>query len=309
MTRTPRFVHAAIAAVCSTGFATAGVVALDAPDDGRGDLRSPVDLLRSTVSYSGAMGIANGPGRLEASEYELRYLMARRLNQIAGWNTIPLVSYTLTTLDFSGTAAGFPASDEGLHSIDINKFFFRSFGDNGKWLAGGWTRAGLSTDFQHLTTDDLFFDVAAAVGYRFNERFAFGIGVAAFDLSGDTKVIPAPSFDWVIDERTRAGLYGPYLIVNHEFGDDWQFGIRGEPGGGTWNIRDDAGRSRNIQLSSYRLGVNANRRLTGEWWLGVMVGTTLGNEIEVRDPSGGNRVKNDLGESMFGQVMLRLRSW
>jgi len=267
-----------------------------------------LDAARLTGTLSGSMSIDGAPGDLDVNSLTLRGLLPGLIGEYGGWAVVPFLSYTFTDIDFSGTAAGFPIGDEDLHTISLNNLVFRTFCDKA-WLVSGWTRASVSTDFQSFGSDDWFFDIGGGAGYRVNDRLMLGVGAAVTDLSGDPAFFIGPNFDYAIDDKTRVGFYGPFFIFNHDFNDDWQFGIRGEPGGGIWNIRDDGGRSRNIEFSSYRLGVNVGRRIAGDWWFGAMVGVTLGNDIAIKNPGGGNRIKYEADESMFGQILLRRRIW
>ncbi len=269
----------------------------------------PIDVTRATYTFTGNMSLDRGPGSLDAHQVEMRQLLSNRLLEVGGWSLLPVATYSFTSLDFSGTAPGFAIENEDVHTFSFNQFFFRTPGGDSPWLLAGWGRASLSSDFQHLTGDAFFFDAAAIAAYRVSERFTIGAGAAVFDIGGDPSFIPSVNFDWQVSDDFRFGIYGPFFTANYDHGNDWEFGIRGEPGGGSWNIRDAAGDSRTLDFSSYRVGINANRRLHDNFWLGAMVGTTLGNQIEVRDRRGGNRFKTDLGESLFAQIVLRLRIW
>ena len=267
-----------------------------------------IDVFRAAAIQTGGMDIEGEDGDLALTRFEFRAILSEPISMFNGLTIVPMLSYSTTMLDFDGTAGGFPIQDEDLHSIALSAFFIQEI-NNSKWFAAGWTRAEMATDFQHINGDDFDSDIAGGLGYRFNDRFTLGFGAVALSLNGDTKIIPGIGFDWTPVDHVRVGLYGPNFLAIYSPNDQWEFSVRGEPGGGEWNIRDNVGDSRAIDLTSYRIGLHAKRRISGDLWLGAGVGMTVANEIELRDPEGGNSFSRDLDGGLFGQITLSLHRW
>jgi len=267
-----------------------------------------VDVFRAAAIQTGGMDIDGDDGELALTRFEFRAILSEPISVLNGLTIVPVLSYSTTMLDFDGTTGGFPIEDEDLHSIALSAFFIQEI-SNSKWFAAGWTRVEMATDFQHINGDDFDFDIAGGLAYRFNDRFTLGFGAVALSLNGDTTIIPGIGFDWTPCEKVRVGLYGPNFLASYSPNDQWEFSVRGEPGGGDWNIRDKAGDSRTIDLTSYRIGLHAQRRITNDLWFGAGVGMTVANEIELRDQRGGNSFDRDLDGSLFGQVTLSLHRW
>jgi hypothetical protein len=178
------------------------------------------------------------------------------------------------------------------------------------WFFVAWARAELASDFQHINGDDFTFDIAGGVGYRFNDRFSLTTGATVLNLNGDSRIIPGINFDWVVNDKTRIGLYGPMPMISYKPNEDWSFSMRGIPGGGVWNITNDHGDSKSINLTSYQLGVFASRRITGEFWINAGVGATVFNNIKYSDPDGSHKtLDEDMGSGLFGQIGLSLKTW
>jgi hypothetical protein len=263
---------------------------------------------RAAASHAGGMDFTRGDGSLDITQAELWAILSRPLSPREGMLILPAFNYEFTSLDFSGSTPGFPAGDQDLHSFSLHSFFVQTFVDS-PWLALAWTRAEMSTDFEHLTSDAFTFDAAFGVGYRFNDKFTLGAGAVVLNLNCDPSFFPGISFDWAISERLRAGLYGPQLLVRYAHDECWTFSLRGSPGGGDWNIRDADDRSRTIDLSSYRTGIYANRSIGRNLSIEAGIGMTFGNEIELKDPRGGNRVRRNLDTGGYGEIGLQLKSW
>jgi hypothetical protein len=105
----------------------------------------------------------------------------------------------------------------------------------------------------------------------------------------------------VVNDQLRIGLYGPMPMISYSPGEDWNFSLRGLPGGGVWNITDDNGDSKSIDLTSYQVGAYAARRLTGKLWLTAGAGFTVFNGIEYSDQNGDNEtVDEDMESGFFG---------
>ena len=225
-----------------------------------------------------------------------------------GLTILPFFEYEATALDFNDTPADFPIGDEDLHSLNLSAFAI-SMREGSPWIYGGWARAELATDFEDVGEDDFTFDLGGGAGYRFNEKFTLGFGAVVLNLNGDTRFFPGIGFDWMVNDQVRIGLYGPTFIAAYSFDENWLFSLRGDSGGGIWNIDDADGRSHSIDLSSYRLGVYASRRLSGNLWLTAGAGATVGNDIRLTEPNGDRLFKEDMDTGLFGQITLRMKVW
>ncbi len=266
------------------------------------------DFLKVAGVHSGDMDLDDDEGSLAVSRFELRMLLSRPISPLEGLSIIPVLNYEFTSLDFNGTVSGFPIRDEDLHSISLSSFFIQTIGET-PWFLLGWTRAEMGTDFQHIDGDDFTFDVALGAGYRFNDSFMIGIGGVILNLNGDTESIPGIFFDWIVSDTVRVGLYGPKFLATYAPDDCWEFSLRGDPGGGDWNIRFQNGESRQIDLSTYRAGLYVNRSITDNMSIEAGVGMTVGNEIEIKRTGGGDRFDRDLESGWYGEIGLRLKEW
>jgi hypothetical protein len=266
------------------------------------------DIMRAGVSQTGDMDLDGNPGDLSITKFEVRCLLSPPIRLWEGMKMIPMFTYTATSLDFSGTGP-FPIHDEELHSASLHSFFVQDFG-NSPWFSVAWTRAEMATDFQGIQSEDFTFDFSTGVSYRFSEAFTLGIGIAVTNLNGDAEFFPGINFDWAPSESFRVGLYGPNLFGTYQINESWYLSLNGQPGGGTWNIRDDAGDSRTIQLDSYWLGVTTHHHLTGEFWLSAGVGYSFGNEIEIRGNRGsGPSFSNEMDGAPLARIALSLHRW
>lgn len=266
------------------------------------------DAARAIVSHAGDIDFDGGPGSLEISRFELRSLLSKPLTPADCLTILPVFEYKATSLEFDDVPGGFPIRDEDLHSLNLSAYAFAAR-DGSPWIGIGWARAEMAGDFQDFGGDDFTFDVAGGIAYRFNEKFTLGFGGAVANLNGDTTFYPGIGFDWIVNDAVRIGLYGPTFIAAYSPDANWEFSFRGDSGGGTWNISDDAGKSRSIDLTSYRFGLFASRRLTGQLWLSAGAGATFGNEIRLTEPDGDKLFEQEMESGLFGQISLRLKAW
>lgn len=271
-------------------------------------LMSMFDVARAAYSYAGGMDLDGASGELNISRFELSTLLSKPFSPVEGLSIIPKFEYEFTRLNFNDTSRYYPVGDEDLHALAVSAFAISSH-QGSPWIYGAWARAQMATDFQDVDSDDFTFDLAGGVGYRFSPAFLFGVGAAVTNLNGDTEFYPGIGFDWAVNEQVRIGLYGPTFEASYTPSNDWQFTLRGETAGGIWNIRDDRSKSRSIDLTSYRAGLYANRRLTGNLWFNVGAGITFGNEIKFTYPNGDSIDQQDLESGYYGEIGLRLRTW
>ncbi len=265
------------------------------------------DFLRGGVTRTGEMDLDSGPGDLTVTRYDFRAILSRPISLLEGLTMVPMFNYEVTTLDFSGTS-GFPIHDEGLHSASLSAFFIQNFNDS-PWFAVAWTRAELATDYQGISSDSFTFDTALGLFYKINPCFTLGLGFTVTNLNGDSEIFPGINFDWAPTENFRIGIYGPNAVATYRMNDNWNISLEGQPGGGNWNISDDLGQSRTIQLDSYWVGLDTHHRISGEFWISAGLGYTFGNEIEIRDNRGGNSAGSEMEGAPLARVTLRLREW
>lgn len=263
---------------------------------------------RVTFSQSGGMDLDDGSGSLSISRFDIRALLTKPLQPLDALTVIPIVEYRFSDLNFDDIASTAPIQDQELHSLSLSSIAFYNRPDS-PWVYAGWARAKMNSDFQDLGEDDFTFDLAGGVGYSFNDAFVMGIGAALVNLNGDTQFFPGPFFNWNVSETIRMGLYGPVFVVSYAPTPEWQFSLRSDTGGDTWNISDDNGDSRSIALSSYRIGIYAGRRLTENLWLRAGAGITVGNDIELTRPQGSRIAQEDMDGGLFGQISLRVLEW
>lgn len=259
-------------------------------------------------SQTGNIDLDDGPGELDVTRFEMDGFLSAPIPLVDGWVWLPKAAYSLTALNTSDLAANPAMDDEDLHSLSLSAMAF-SMRDDSPWVSAAWVRAEMASDFQKIDGDDFTFDLAAGGGYRFNERFTFGLGAAVINLNGDAAVYPGVFCDWQAADHLRVGVYGPDLTIKFTAVDDWEFSVSGDPAGGVWNVTDDAGESRSIDFSSYRVGLYASRHLGGQRWITAGCGIVIGNELDYTEPDGDSIWERDGGNGFFGSIGLRIAAW
>lgn len=266
------------------------------------------DAARVVFTQTGDSDIDGDDGSFQVSRFQLLSLLSRPVTPADGLFILPIFDYKLTDFRFDGTPAGYPVSDEDLHSLSLSSFLL-SMREGSPWIFGAWMRAELASDFQHIDGDDFTFDLAAGGGYRFNETFTLGAGAAVMNLNGDTSIYPGINLDWVASDQLRIGIYGPTMVVAYSPSEDWVLSFREEPLGGIWNITGESDESRSIKFTSIRLGLYLSRRLTDNLWLTGGGGCTVANGLDYTTPGGRKLDERDSGSSLFGTIGLRLKAW
>lgn len=268
-----------------------------------------------SASYSSGQEFRRIPGDLEISDYSIRALYPEPIFEAYSIFIQPAFDYRSTALHFDKVPTSVFVAPENLKSFDVEPYVVTisalvgSFRLDSPWMFGAWVEAGLASDFQDLRSHDFKFDFAAGGGYRFSESLSVGLGAAFTDLPGETGVRPGIGLDWKIDERFRVAICGPVCAVTYALTPDWQFSLQGDSTGEIWNVSDNRDRSRYLQLTSYKVGLFANRRITDHIQLAAGVGVTFSNEIELFRSNGTRVVDQRLDQGFFGQIGLIIAAW
>jgi len=261
---------------------------------------------QTSFTQTGKMDLDGANGDLSFSIIEASATRSRPMQILGGISVLPSLSYELTQLNFDSAV---PLNNEDLHSTALQAIFIKNF-EQSRWQAFGWTRAELASDYQGIASEDFTFDLAAGAGYQFNDQLMVGFGLVAINLNGDDAIFPGLTINWTPCDHFSLNLFGPNFTAKYVLSDNWHLTLTGQPGGGEWNIRDNLGQSRTLDLDSYLVGLNTNHRISGDLWFNAGLGFTVANEIAVRGNRGGAAdYVRDLDGAPYAQVGLTLKSW
>jgi hypothetical protein len=298
----------ALAALCTATHAAEEIVSEEIVSE-----ESPLflfDAFRTSAYGNFGMEFDRSPGELDAWQAELHTFLSKPISLGRDISLLPTFRYEGTFLRYDGTLPGFPVGDEDLHSLEFPIWLLHSANDS-PWICGAWLKPSLSSDFDHIDSDDIFVDAAVGAGYKFSDSFYLGGGVALFDAFGNESLIPGPAFLWAPREDLRFQLLGPAFTATWDATPDWRFSFDVRSAGGVWNI-DDNNQSRTLDFSSYRAGLHVHRRICETWWVEGGTGITFGNEIELTTPDGlglNEAVLGDLDEGVFGYLAVKKEVW
>lgn len=262
------------------------------------------DFIKGSASYAGGMDFDNSDNKAQLWQFEARAPLSQPINITENFLLLPHIQYKATLLDLDTFGS------DDLHSIALSTFLLYNSKDS-PWIFGGWLRAELASDFERSTGDAITFDVIGGAAYKFSDNLTVGLGAAAINLNNDEEFFIGPVIDWKISECFRVGIFGPNAIASYKPDENWEFSLRGDASGDEWIVNNGAPTTSNavLDLDSYRIGLYADRRLTGDLWLRVGGGVTVANSIEFKTTGGDRLFKDDLGEGWFGEVALRLAIW
>jgi hypothetical protein len=266
------------------------------------------DIFISRYEALGTLDFDDGAGELDTSRSSVFSFLHAPHNFDNGWSFLSAADYTLTTLDFENTPPGFGDDDESLHKFSLHGgLYHTSPGD--RWVYGGWARASFSSDTRQVDSDDFFFDVAIGGAYAFSERLIVGLGVAGLELGSDPQVLPGPLLYWRPHEAFNLNWGGPLFNATWRPQDHWALAFRVRPYGNSWNIEDNNGESRQLDLASYTASLEAEYEIYHNLWLTAGIGFSFGNNLEWRDSGNDPLFDTDLDQGISYSIGLRVRTW
>ena len=199
--------------------------------------------------------------------------------------------------------------NEDLYSTQLAAIFIQKFGES-RWFGIGYTGVEMASDYQNISGADFTFDVALGVGYTVSDTLSIGAGLVTTNLNGDDQIFGGINFSWVPCEKWNFAVYGANALVRYNISDCWFLSLTGTPGGGNWNIDDNAGQSRTVELDSYWVGLSTHHRITEQVWISAGLGYTFANEIQFKQDYGnGPSSSRDLDGAALTQISLSVHEW
>jgi hypothetical protein len=272
------------------------------------DLAREVDLVTTGFNYSSGMAFDSGEGELSSAKFHARSFLSKPMPIVGDFVFAPVLQYQGTLLEPHDASPGFPIGDETLHYLALQGFVV-SASDRSPWIYGAWTRAALSTDFQHVDGDDFQFDVAIGAAYRASDCLLLAFGVGVFELNGDERLVAGPAFSWQALENLKLSLYGHTFDATYNYGPDWLLSFRTEASGGVWNIEGTDGLPERLAFRSYLIGLHLGKRLRDSLWLDIGGGVSIANKLELGSPEGTNTFEDHPDNGWFVYAGLRVASW
>ena len=240
------------------------------------------------------------PGEVSADEFSL-------LTPILPFSKGPLrvvgfLGYSATSFDSSVPNL---LPDDTLHTISlpIAVLYERSE----KWLLGGMVIPRLSGDLDN-TSDAFNISAFAGFGYRPNPTLRWFGGVFYSDGFGDDFIAPGIGLIWTPSPEWAVILLPPVASVSWQFHEDYFLSLFARFESTTWNVSaDSAGPDRDVQMSSTRVGLSLERRVTEHLWAQISAGYSLGREMEIENLDNNNLQEDDIDPAPFVQIGLNLR--
>ncbi len=267
------------------------------------------------ASHAGGMHFNETPGNLEVADFGFHVLLPDEIPLAENLTLQPAFDCRATILRFNQVPTSIPIDRNHLKTFSVYPSVLEASAllaatrTDSPWMFGVWARTGVATDFRDVGSDDLTFDIAGGAAYQFHETLSAGFGAAVTGLSGDVDFHPGLGFDWQVHDRLRIGLCGPNFAATYRPDGNWRFSIRSDSTGEIWNISDNEGKSRDIELMSYRIGIHASRRIWGQISITAGVGIVLANAISLNRSNGHMLLQQRLDSGFFSQLGLTITAW
>lgn len=211
--------------------------------------------------------------------------------------------YTLT--DFSVEAS--IADVDALHRLNIPITFFHDQKGT-PWSFFATVAPEIATDFNNVNGDSFGVNGALAARYVFNDNLSGYLGAAYTRSLGDPGLFPLVGLDWRISDDTALQISGSTVTLSHRLCAKSILRLGTYASGGYWNVKN-ANQDFDLGFVSHNVGAGIDYALTDSIWLSIRGGLTIGQELSIESPGGGNRLEGDLENGWFGYVGLRVYEW
>lgn len=244
------------------------------------DLDQGGDLLWTTTTLQGFMGI---PQEIAAN-----------------WRLVSAAQYAYTAAEINHV-------DYDLHQFSAPLTAFWSQPGEA-WSYNVRIDPSLSSDLESISAEDFFIGGRIGAGYSFTEQRRINFGLSYTHMSGDAQVLPFLGFDWAINDQWLARLNGPSLQLRWNPCSDWIVRFLTSPAGGVWNI-ESHGRSRDLAIQGYGIGVSIEKQFQQSWWLTLGFGYSIGNGYDINTTNNRLIAESDADSSSYLSLGARLGNW
>lgn len=309
-----KFVSPAI--VCSLTlplFAGQSIIEPEAPNNTEFDISRYIDALSLRAKYSSGMDLDNSPAEFDFTEISLLAFITKPIRLGGNWSAIAYLDFRASKLDFDGSPLIGTVVDDletDLYRVGLPFALYHN-APGSRWTYGAWVSPAISSDFDHIDSEDFFLDAAVAVAYQVNEKLVVGAGVYASDTLEDASIYPGIGFAWTPNDDWLLTFYGPRFIARRDINDRNQIGCEVSSNGGTWNI-DAKNISTKLNLRSWRTGIYYRYNITGELWLQAAAGYTFANKLDLQTRGGVDLFPTQLGDASgapYAFVGLSVARW
>ena len=240
------------------------------------------------------------PGEVSADEFSIFAPILPLSN--GRLRVLAFLNYRATSFD---TSVPNLLPDDTLNSIRMPIAVIYDYSD--EWLFGGMVMPGLSGDMEN-TGDAFTFSAFAGFGYKASPNLRWFGGVFYSDGFGDDFVAPGIGVMWNPTPDLSVNILPPFANVSWRFHEDYMLSMFARYESPTWNVdADNAGPTRDVNMSSARVGLRLERRMTEHLWAQVSAGYSFGREMEIENLSNNTLQKDDIDSSPFVQIGLSLR--
>ena len=197
--------------------------------------------------------------------------------------------------------------DQDLHRFRFNlRWMYRQPGSKWSWTAA--LSPGIGTDGHGISAEDFTLNAQLSFRYRVSDSFAWLGGIVVLHDSVETRVFPGLGFQWNVNESMQVTFSGIRLNASWQPSADWLVSFRVQPGGGAWNI-DHQGVAYNVGMRSFQAMLGVEHRIAKKTWLGIWVGATFANEVEIESEGGGDLFDDDADTGWFVRLGVRRVFW
>ncbi len=266
--------------------------------EGAGLRGMPIGEMSFTSVFDGDYD--NLPGKVSANEFSvfapILPLSNGRLRFLA------YLSYTATEFD---TSVPNLLPTDTLHSLSMPIALLYDQSD--KWMFGAMIMPGISGDMEN-TNDAFSFSAFAGFGYKAAPNLRWLGGVFYTDGFGDDLIVPGVGVMWNPSPDWSVTVLPPFAEVSWRFQENYLLSLFARYSSTTWNVENDAaGPNRDVNMTSTRVGLRLERRLSELLWAQVSAGYVLGREMQIESPGNTTLQKDDIDPAPFVQIGLNLR--
>jgi Domain of unknown function (DUF6268) len=172
-----------------------------------------------------------------------------------------------------------------LHSLSYNLFMAKPLSE--KWSFSTFISLALSSDFEDITFDDVFYNAGLNFNYQQSPNTGLGFGLYIMEYKGGLFAFPGVSIAWDDHDKWSVSTVLPIMFeVWYKASKDLQIGFGSSFSGNEYRLSEKYFKNYKFDRTEYMVGPKLKYNLSESIRMDLELGASIYRRLEILDEDG-----------------------